>query len=319
MAYTVCEKMKSVCVRNWQAKHMCERLKSPDFGVLIRDGKARTMEYVWGIEKPRLSRMCEGLKNPNYGLCVRDLKSPDYGYVWGIEKPRRWRMCEGLKSPDYGVCVRDWTAQTMAYVWGIEKPRLWLMCEWLKSPDYGVCVSDWKAQTMAYVWGIDKPRLWRMCEGLKGPDYGVSVRDWKAQTMAYVWGIEKPERSSFRLLISTFQLNSLTRDSSLCLYYTRIRVHTVYGSSNQREEMYRVADEDSYCVTERIPDLWQLFHSMFSTVKVFAQLVLGFVQECSFYFIYTKCSARDWERSGLLEENPQSSCSEICASLKGPL
>jgi hypothetical protein len=33
----------------------------------------------------------------------------------------------------------------------------------------------------------------------------------------------------------------------------------------------------------------------------------------------TYCSARDWERSGLLEENPQSGCTEICASLKGPL
>jgi hypothetical protein len=33
----------------------------------------------------------------------------------------------------------------------------------------------------------------------------------------------------------------------------------------------------------------------------------------------TRCSARDWERSGLLEENPQSGCSDICASLKGPL
>ncbi len=31
------------------------------------------------------------------------------------------------------------------------------------------------------------------------------------------------------------------------------------------------------------------------------------------------CSARDWERSGLLEENPQSGCTEIHASLKGPL
>ncbi len=31
------------------------------------------------------------------------------------------------------------------------------------------------------------------------------------------------------------------------------------------------------------------------------------------------CSARDWERSGLLEENPQSGCTEIRASLKGPL
>ncbi len=31
------------------------------------------------------------------------------------------------------------------------------------------------------------------------------------------------------------------------------------------------------------------------------------------------CSARDWEWSGLLEENPQSGCSDICASLKGPL
>ncbi len=31
------------------------------------------------------------------------------------------------------------------------------------------------------------------------------------------------------------------------------------------------------------------------------------------------CSARDWERSGLLEENSQSGCSDICASLKGPL
>jgi hypothetical protein len=31
------------------------------------------------------------------------------------------------------------------------------------------------------------------------------------------------------------------------------------------------------------------------------------------------CLARDWERSGLLEENPQSGCSDICASLKGPL
>jgi hypothetical protein len=34
---------------------------------------------------------------------------------------------------------------------------------------------------------------------------------------------------------------------------------------------------------------------------------------------YTACSARDWERSGLLEENPQSGCTEIRASLKGPL
>ncbi len=31
------------------------------------------------------------------------------------------------------------------------------------------------------------------------------------------------------------------------------------------------------------------------------------------------CSARDWERSGLLEENAQSRCPDICASLKGPL
>jgi hypothetical protein len=34
---------------------------------------------------------------------------------------------------------------------------------------------------------------------------------------------------------------------------------------------------------------------------------------------YRNCSARDWERSGLLEENPQSGCTEIRASLKGPL
>jgi hypothetical protein len=34
---------------------------------------------------------------------------------------------------------------------------------------------------------------------------------------------------------------------------------------------------------------------------------------------YCTCSARDWERSGLLEENPQCGCSDICASLKGPL
>jgi hypothetical protein len=33
--------------------------------------------------------------------------------------------------------------------------------------------------------------------------------------------------------------------------------------------------------------------------------------------VLTYCSARDWERSGLLEENPQSGCSDICASLKG--
>jgi hypothetical protein len=31
------------------------------------------------------------------------------------------------------------------------------------------------------------------------------------------------------------------------------------------------------------------------------------------------CSARDWDGSGLLEENPQSGCSDIWASLKGPL
>jgi hypothetical protein len=37
------------------------------------------------------------------------------------------------------------------------------------------------------------------------------------------------------------------------------------------------------------------------------------------FFAYYICSARDWERSGLLEENPQSGCSDICASLKGPL
>ncbi len=35
--------------------------------------------------------------------------------------------------------------------------------------------------------------------------------------------------------------------------------------------------------------------------------------------LQSTCSARDWERSGLLEENPQSGCTEICASLKGPL
>ena len=35
--------------------------------------------------------------------------------------------------------------------------------------------------------------------------------------------------------------------------------------------------------------------------------------------LVSDCSARDWERSGLLEENPQSGCSDICASLKGPL
>ncbi len=37
------------------------------------------------------------------------------------------------------------------------------------------------------------------------------------------------------------------------------------------------------------------------------------------YFLGAYCSARDWERSGLLEENPQSGCTEIRASLKGPL
>jgi hypothetical protein len=36
-------------------------------------------------------------------------------------------------------------------------------------------------------------------------------------------------------------------------------------------------------------------------------------------FKISECSARDWERSGLLEENPQSGCSDIWASLKGPL
>ncbi len=36
-------------------------------------------------------------------------------------------------------------------------------------------------------------------------------------------------------------------------------------------------------------------------------------------FVDHICSARDWERSGLLEENPQSGCSDICAFLKGPL
>jgi hypothetical protein len=31
---------------------------------------------------------------------------------------------------------------------------------------------------------------------------------------------------------------------------------------------------------------------------------------------YYYCSARDWERSGLLEENPQSGCSDICYQVK---
>jgi hypothetical protein len=31
------------------------------------------------------------------------------------------------------------------------------------------------------------------------------------------------------------------------------------------------------------------------------------------------CSARDWDRIRITWENPQSGCSEICASLKGPL
>jgi hypothetical protein len=46
--------------------------------------------------------------------------------------------------------------------------------------------------------------------------------------------------------------------------------------------------------------------------KEFWKLVLSL-------FIVRYCSARDWERSGLLEENPQSGCTEIRASLKGPL
>ena len=37
------------------------------------------------------------------------------------------------------------------------------------------------------------------------------------------------------------------------------------------------------------------------------------------YYFNRYCSARDWEWSGLLEENPQSGCTEIRASLKGPL
>ncbi len=38
-----------------------------------------------------------------------------------------------------------------------------------------------------------------------------------------------------------------------------------------------------------------------------------------FIIIHLWCSARDWEWSGLLEGNPQSGCTEICASIKGPL
>ncbi len=45
--------------------------------------------------------------------------------------------------------------------------------------------------------------------------------------------------------------------------------------------------------------------------------------QLKFLFLFIKslgyCSARDWELSGLLEENPQSGCTEIRASLKGPL
>jgi hypothetical protein len=43
------------------------------------------------------------------------------------------------------------------------------------------------------------------------------------------------------------------------------------------------------------------------------------VLQCPFFLLERSCSAHDWERSGLLEENPQSGCSDICASLKGPV
>ncbi len=42
-------------------------------------------------------------------------------------------------------------------------------------------------------------------------------------------------------------------------------------------------------------------------------------QRLNMFKKHGNCSARDWERSGLLEENPQSGCTEIRASLKGPL
>ncbi len=50
-------------------------------------------------------------------------------------------------------------------------------------------------------------------------------------------------------------------------------------------------------------------HSVYCTVDVYLLFIIK----------NSNCSACDWERSGLLEENPQSGCSDICASLKGPL
>jgi hypothetical protein len=128
------------------------------------------------------------------------------------------------------------------------------MCEGLKSLGYGDCVRDLKDQTMAHVWGIERPRLWRMCEGLKIPRDQVSDC-WFLHSSSIHWQ------------------ETLLSASTTLLYCTYI-----YGSSNQREEIHRVADKDSYyCVTERIPDLWQLLQSMFSTTKSFCTASFPFL------------------------------------------
>ncbi len=54
-------------------------------------------------------------------------------------------------------------------------------------------------------------------------------------------------------------------------------------------------------------------------LKFFGTFLQSLVQGNRENKLESFCSACDWERSGLLEENPQSGCSDICASLKGPL
>jgi hypothetical protein len=57
---------------------------------------------------------------------------------------------------------------------------------------------------------------------------------------------------------------------------------------------------------------------MNSKPKIYSEKLLKYDNVVAAYIYYCS-SARDWERSGLLEENPLSGCSDICASLKGPL
>jgi hypothetical protein len=77
----------------------------------------------------------------------------------------------------------------------------------------------------------------------------------------------------------------------------------------------RLADSSNNIKEERPFIIKIRYFERYSTcfLKLLGKLTITFSSAVS------SCSARDWERSGLLEENPQSGCSDICASLKGPL